>query len=82
MVNFKRLYSAVVIIDQEIDNNGDKIDKGLPNNVCGTIQFQTNVPEIEENLPYDDVTLILRKIKKKSVSLNHYRRPRKVKLYQ
>ena len=71
------------MVDEEIDNNGDKIDKGLPNNVCGTIQLQTNIPEIEENLPYDDLALIVREVKKKNVSLNYYyRRLRKVKLCQ
>ena len=34
--------------DEESEDNGDKIDSDLPNDVCGTIQLQTNI------LPRDD----------------------------
>lgn len=32
----------------------DKTDKGLPNDLSGTIQLQINFSEIEGNFPYDD----------------------------
>lgn len=40
--------------NEEIDDDGDKIDKGLPNDVCGKIQPKTSIPEIEGNLPDAD----------------------------
>ena len=40
--------------DEEIDGDGDKIDNGLPNVLCGTTQLQIDIPEIEENLAYAD----------------------------
>ena len=50
--------------DEGIDADGDKIDKGLPNDVCGKIQLKTSIPEIEGNLPDDDDSIDLRKVKK------------------
>ena len=29
--------------DEETEDKEDKIDKDLPNDVCGTIQLQTNI---------------------------------------
>lgn len=40
--------------DKQIPDDEDKINNGLSNDVCGTSQFQTNIPEIEVNLSYDD----------------------------
>ena len=36
--------------DKDIDDDGNKIDYRPPNDVCGTIHLQINIPEIEENL--------------------------------
>ena len=44
----------VVTDDEQIADDGDKIDNGLRNDVCGTSQLQANISEIEENLAYDD----------------------------
>ena len=61
----------VVTDDEEIEDNGDKIDNDLPNHVCGTIQLQTNIPEIEVEIFFTTMAvLILTNMKKKSTSLN------------
>ena len=40
--------------DEETEDNGDKIDSDLPNDVCGTIQLQTNIlPRNEGNINSD-----------------------------
>lgn len=44
----------VVTDDEQIADDGDKIDNGLRNDVCGTSQLQESISEIEENLAYDD----------------------------
>ena len=61
----------VVTDDEEIEDNGDKIDNDLPNDVCGTIQLQTNLSEIEVEIFFTMMAvLILTKMKKKGMSLN------------
>ena len=44
----------VVTDDEQIADDGDKIDNGLRNDVYGTSQLQASISEIEENLAYDD----------------------------
>ena len=33
--------------DEETDDDGDKIDNDVPNDLCGTTELQTNIPEIK-----------------------------------
>ena len=36
--------------DDELDENGERIDNRMPNDVSGTTEIQTNIPEIEEKV--------------------------------
>ena len=36
--------------DEEVDDNGKRVDNRMPNDVSGTIETQTNIPEIEEKV--------------------------------
>ena len=71
MVRLPPENADVVTDDEEIEDNGDKIDNDLPSDVCGTIQLQTNIPEIVVEIFFTTMAvLILTKMKKKSISLN------------
>ena len=37
----------VMTDDEETDDDGDKIDNDVPNDLCGTTELQTNIPEIK-----------------------------------
>ena len=49
--------------DEETEDNGDKIDNDLPNDVCGTLNFKQTFFRAMMAI------LILTKVKKKSVEL-------------
>ena len=36
--------------DQEVDDNGERVDNRMTNDVSETIEIQTNIPEIEEKV--------------------------------
>ena len=36
--------------DEEVDGNGERVDNRMPNDVSGTIEIQTNIPELEEKV--------------------------------
>ena len=36
--------------DQEVDDNGERVDNRMTNDVTETIEIQTNIPEIEEKV--------------------------------
>ena len=36
--------------DEEVDDNGERVDNRMPNDVSGTIEIQTNILEIEEKV--------------------------------
>ena len=40
--------------DKEVDDNGERVDNRMPNDVSGTIEIQTNIPEIEEKVQIDN----------------------------
>ena len=40
--------------DEEVDDNGERVDNRMPNDVSGTIEIQTNIPEIEEKVQIDN----------------------------
>ena len=40
--------------DEEVDDNGERVDNRMPNDVSGTIKIQTNIPEIEEKVQIDN----------------------------
>ena len=40
--------------DEEVDDHGKRVDNRMPNDVSGTIEIQTNIPEIEENVQIDN----------------------------
>ena len=40
--------------DEEVDENGERVDNRMPNDVSGTIEIQTNIPEIEEKVQIDN----------------------------
>ena len=40
----------VVTDDEETEVDENKTDNDLPNDVCATIQLQTNIPEIENEI--------------------------------
>ena len=40
--------------DEEVDENGERVDNRMPNDVSGTIEIQTNIPEIEEKEQIDN----------------------------
>ena len=40
--------------NEEVDGNGERVDNRMPNDVSGTIEIQTNIPEIEENVQIDN----------------------------
>ena len=40
--------------DEEVDDNGERVDNRMPNDVSGTIEIQTNITEIEEKVQIDN----------------------------
>ena len=36
--------------DEEVDGNGERVDNRMPNDVSGTIEIQTNIPELEQKV--------------------------------
>ena len=40
--------------DEEVDENGESVDNRMLNDVGGTIEIQTNIPEIEEKEQIDN----------------------------
>ena len=40
--------------DEELNGNGERVDNRMPNDVSGTIEIQTNIPEIEEKVQIDN----------------------------
>ena len=40
--------------DEEVNGNGERVDNRMPNDVSGTIEIQTNIPEIEEKVQIDN----------------------------
>ena len=40
--------------DEEVDDNGERVDNRMPFDVSGRIEIQTNIPEIEEKLQIDN----------------------------
>ena len=36
--------------DEEVDGNGERVDNRMPNDISGTIEIQTNIPELEEKV--------------------------------
>ena len=40
--------------EEEVDDNGERVDNRMPNDVSGTIEIQTNIPEIEEKVQIDN----------------------------
>ena len=40
--------------DEEVDDNGERVDKRMSNDVSGAIESQTNIPEIEEKVQIDN----------------------------
>ena len=36
--------------DEEVDRNGERVDNRMPNDISGTIEIQTNIPELEEKV--------------------------------
>ena len=40
--------------DEEVDENGERVDNRMPNDISGTIEIQTNIPEIEEKVQIDN----------------------------
>ena len=40
--------------DEEVDENVERVDNRMPNDVSGTIEIQTNIPEIEEKVRIDN----------------------------
>ena len=58
--------------DEEVDDNGERVDNRMPNDVSGTIKIQTNIPEIEEKVQIDnnectDSDTNAKRMKKKNV---------------
>ena len=45
---------GAVTDDEELDDSGERVDNGMPNDVSGTIETQTNIPEIEEKVQIDN----------------------------
>ena len=39
---------------EEADDNGERVDKIMPNDVSGTTEIQTNIPEIEKKVQIDN----------------------------
>ena len=40
--------------DEEVDDNGERVDNRMLNDVSGTMEIQTNIPEIEEKVQIDN----------------------------
>ena len=40
--------------EEEVDDNGERVDNRMPNDVSGTIEIQTNIPEIEKKVQIDN----------------------------
>ena len=40
--------------EEEVDDHGERVDNRMPNDVSGTIEIQTNIPEIEEKVQIDN----------------------------
>ena len=40
--------------DEELDDNGERADNSMLNDVSGTIEIQTNIPEIEKKVQIDN----------------------------
>ena len=40
--------------DEEVDDHGERVNNRIANDVSGTIEIQTNIPEIEEKVQIDN----------------------------